>query len=67
MTRRTLVLLLVIGSWSTSICAQTCNGFHWFVSGGLGSNSQPDYSLLEPLLSTYEGQYGGVGFALLGP
>ena len=67
MTKRTLVLLVLIGSLSTSLWAQQCNGFHWFVSGGLGSNSQPDYSLLEPLLSMYEGQYGGVGFALLGP
>lgn len=61
MTRKALLLLVLIGSLSMSLWAQQCNGFHWFVSGGLGSGSSPDYSLLEPGLSSLQAQYGGVG------
>ena len=61
MTTKMLVLFLLIGILPASLWAQQCNGFHWFVSGGLGSGAFPDYSLLEPNLSAFQAQYGGVG------
>jgi hypothetical protein len=65
MTPRTLVLLLLIGSFSTSIWAQggACTQYKtWFVSGSAGtSTSGPDYSGLESLVAQFQAQYGGIG------
>jgi hypothetical protein len=69
MTAKTLVLVLLIGSLSTSIWAQSgaCTQYEtWFVSSFSGTGGAPVYfgennPLATQLVQQYQAQYGGVG------
>lgn len=67
MTRRTLLLLALLGSLSTSVWAQgnACTQtWTWFVSAGSGTGAEPAYfgdSVGTQYMQQFQAQYGGVG------